>query len=198
MLKRLFDIAFSASVLLFGFLPLLVLALLVRVRLGSPVFFAQERPGKDGRVFKMFKFRTMTDARDGTGALLPDKDRITPLGHFLRRTSLDEFPEFWNVFKGQMSVVGPRPLLIRYLERYTPEQARRHAVKPGVTGWAQVNGRNAISWEDKFRHDVWYVDHRSLGVDIKIILLTILKVVRREGISASSDTTMPEFMGSEK
>lgn len=195
MLKRLFDILFSGCFFLLGAVPLLMLCLLIRWRIGSPVFFTQNRPGRGGCIFKMVKFRTMTNARDATGALLPDKDRITPLGHFLRKTSLDEFPEFWNVFKGDMSVVGPRPLLIQYLERYTPEQARRHEVKPGVTGWAQVNGRNAISWEDKFRYDVWYVDHHTLWLDVKIIFLTIWKVVRRDGISAANEATMPEFMG---
>lgn len=195
MLKRLFDILFAGTFFICGAVPLLLLCLLVRWRLGSPVFFTQERPGRGGAVFKMVKFRTMTDARDATGALLPDKDRLTPFGQFLRRASLDEFPEFWNVLKGDMSVVGPRPLLIQYLARYTPEQARRHEVKPGVTGWAQVNGRNAISWEEKFCHDVWYVDHRSLWLDVKIIALTIWKVVRRDGISAANDATMPEFMG---
>ena len=146
----------------------------------------------------MVKFRTMTDARDAEGNLLPDKDRLTPFGQFLRRTSLDELPEFWNVLKGDMSVVGPRPLLIQYLERYTPEQARRHEVRPGVTGWAQVNGRNAISWEEKFRCDVWYVEHQNLWLDLKIIARTIWKVVKRDGISAANDATMPEFMGGEK
>ncbi|MDR2982662.1 MAG: sugar transferase [Puniceicoccales bacterium] len=198
MLKRLFDIWFSFSVLFFGAAPLAILCLLVRLKLGSPVFFTQNRPGLKGRIFKMVKFRTMTDARDADGNLLPDEVRLTPFGQFLRKTSLDEFPEFWNVLIGDMSVVGPRPLLIQYLERYTPEQARRHEVKPGVTGWAQVNGRNAISWEEKFRHDVWYVDHRSLLFDLKIIWLTLLKVVRRDGISASNNATMPEFMGTQQ
>jgi lipopolysaccharide/colanic/teichoic acid biosynthesis glycosyltransferase len=195
MFKRLLDIVISAAVLLFGLFPLLALCLLVRWRLGSPVFFTQERPGLNARIFKMVKFRTMTDARDASGVLLPDADRLTPLGRFLRRTSLDELPEFLNVFKGEMSLVGPRPLLPRYLARYTPEQARRHEVRPGITGWAQVNGRNAISWEDKFRLDVWYVEHRSFFLDLKILILTVLKVVRRSGISAAGDATMPEFMG---
>ncbi len=198
MLKRLFDISFAGAFFLCGFFPLLVLWLLVRWRLGSPVFFRQKRPGRGGKIFEMVKFRTMTDARDAEGNLLPDKDRLTPFGQFLRRTSLDELPEFWNVLKGDMSVVGPRPLLIQYLARYTPEQARRHEVRPGVTGWAQVNGRNAISWEEKFRCDVWYVEHQSLWLDLKIIALTIWKVVKRDGISAANDATMPEFKGREK
>ena len=143
----------------------------------------------------MVKFRTMTDARDASGALLPDKDRITPLGNFLRRTSLDEFPGFWNVFKGDMSVVGPRPLLPQYLPRYTPEQARRHEVLPGITGWTQVNGRNTLSWEKKFEYDVWYVDNRTFWLDVKIILLTLYKVIRRDDISAGNHATMPEFLG---
>lgn len=198
MLKRLFDICFAGTFFLCGFLPLAVLCLLVRWRLGSPVFFRQKRPGREGEIFEMVKFRTMTDARDEKGNLLPDKERLTPFGQFLRRTSLDELPEFWNVLKGDMSVVGPRPLLIQYLSRYTPEQARRHKVRPGVTGWAQVNGRNAISWEEKFRCDVWYVDHQSLWLDLKIIARTVWKVVKRDGISAANDATMPEFMGSGK
>lgn len=198
MLKRLFDIVISATVLLFGLLPLLALSLLVRWKLGSPVFFTQDRPGLNARIFKMVKFRTMTDARDTTGALLSDAERLTPLGRFLRSTSLDELPEFWNVLKGDMSLVGPRPLLPRYLPRYTPEQARRHEVRPGITGWAQVNGRNAISWEEKFSYDVWYVEHRSFWFDIKILVLTVLKVVRSSGISAAGAATMPEFTGSDK
>jgi lipopolysaccharide/colanic/teichoic acid biosynthesis glycosyltransferase len=195
MLKRLFDILVSATVLVAGLFPLLVLCLLVRWRLGSPVFFTQERPGLNARVFKMVKFRTMTETRDASGALLPDAVRLTAFGRLLRRTSLDELPEFWNVLRGEMSLVGPRPLLPRYLPRYTPEQARRHEVRPGVTGWAQVNGRNAISWEDKFRLDVWYVEHRSFFLDLKILALTVLKVFRSSEISAVGDATMPEFFG---
>ena len=198
MAKRLFDIFFSASILFVGLLPMLALCFLVRRYIGRPVFFVQERPGKNTRSFKMVKFRTMTDERDSAGQLLPDKERITRLGQILRRTSLDELPEFWNVLKGDMSIVGPRPLLMRYLPRYTPEQARRHELKPGITGWAQINGRNAISWEDKFRYDVWYVDNQSFLLDIKILMGTILKVVRRADISAHGEATMPEFMGIEK
>jgi lipopolysaccharide/colanic/teichoic acid biosynthesis glycosyltransferase len=198
MVKRLFDIFFSANVLFWGLFPMAVLYFLVRRQIGRPVFFVQERPGKEARSFKMVKFRTMTDARGADGQLLPDKERITHLGQILRRTSLDEFPEFWNVLKGDMSIIGPRPLLTRYLARYTPEQARRHELKPGITGWAQINGRNAISWEDKFRYDVWYVDNQSFLLDMRILVITILKVIRRADISARGEATMPEFMGAEK
>jgi len=191
--KRFFDLALIIP----GFLlisPLLsILAILVRFKLGSPVLFCQERPGLHGQPFNIYKFRTMTDKRDGDGRLLPDGDRLTRLGRFFRATSLDELPELWNVLKSDMSIVGPRPLLMQYLERYTPEQARRHEVKPGVTGWAQVNGRNALSWEEKFEMDVWYVDHWSLGLDLKIIGMTVLKVLKREGISAEGEATMSEF-----
>ncbi|MDR2430012.1 MAG: sugar transferase [Puniceicoccales bacterium] len=195
--KRLFDILFASAVLALGSVPLLLLAVLVRWRLGTPVLFVQERPGKGGRLFKMVKFRTMTDACDAGGKLLPDKERITPLGNFLRRTSLDEFPGFWNVLRGDMSVVGPRPLLPRYLSRYTPEQARRHEVPPGITGWTQVNGRNTLSWEKKFEYDVWYVDNRSFRLDVKIVLMTVAKVIRRDDISAANHATMPEFLGTQ-
>ena len=170
--------------------------LLVKKNLGSPVFFIQERPGKHGKPFNMVKFRTMRDAMDAQGNPLPDSERLTPFGKKLRATSLDELPELWNVLKGDMSLVGPRPLLMEYLERYTPEQARRHDVKPGMTGWAQVNGRNALSWEEKFQLDTWYVDHQSLWLDIKIMLLTIKKVLKRDGISAEGEATMSRFMGS--
>ncbi len=168
---------------------------MVRWRIGTPVIFAQRRPGYRGAIFELWKFRTMTDERDATGKLLPDAERLTPFGRWLRATSLDELPELMNVLRGEMSFVGPRPLLIQYLERYTPEQARRHEVLPGLTGWAQVNGRNAISWEDKFRLDVWYVDHRSLWLDVGILLMTFGKVLWREGIGAAGEATMPEFMG---
>ena len=164
-------------------------------RIGAPVFFRQQRPGLHGQPFQMVKFRTMTDARDASGALLPDADRLTPFGRFLRSSSLDELPELWNVVAGDMSLVGPRPLLMRYLPLYTPEQARRHAVRPGVTGWAQVNGRNAISWEQKFAYDVWYVDNLSLWLDLKILGLTVRKIVVREGISQAGQATMEEFRG---
>ena len=170
-------------------------ALLVRRRLGSPVLFRQVRPGLHGRPFEMVKFRTMTDARSAAGDLLPDADRLPAFGQWLRSTSLDELPELWNVARGEMSLVGPRPLLTRYLGRYTPEQARRHDVRPGVTGWAQVNGRNAIAWDQKFALDVWYADHVSLGLDLRILWKTVASVVRRDGIQAAGDATMPEFMG---
>lgn len=194
-IKRLFDLALSALSLLALALPLLVLMWLVRCKLGSPIFFTQMRPGLQSKPFKMVKFRTMTDERGLDGNLLPDAVRLTSFGRFLRATSLDELPELWNVLKGDMSLVGPRPLLMEYLPLYSPEQARRHEVRPGITGWAQINGRNAISWEDKFRLDVWYVDHRSLLLDIKILWLTVKKVLVRDGISAAGEATMPRFMG---
>ena len=195
-MKRLFDVVASACALLLLALPLLVVIWMVRRKLGSPVFFTQMRPGLQGKPFLMVKFRTMTDARGPDGALLPDADRLTPFGRFLRATSLDELPELWNVLKGDMSLVGPRPLLMEYLPLYSPEQARRHEVRPGITGWAQVNGRNAIGWEDKFTLDVWYVDHRSLWLDVKILWLTVKKVLVREGISADGEATMGRFTGS--
>jgi len=173
----------------------LVLGVLVRVKLGSLVLFRQIRPGLHGKPFLLLKFRTMTDARDDDGNLLPDSERLTRFGRFLRKTSLDELPELWNVLKGDMSLVGPRPLLMQYLDRYTPEQARRHEVKPGMTGWAQVNGRNALTWEEKFKLDVWYVDHQSFWLDMKIIAMTVWKVLRREGISQTGQATAEEFMG---
>lgn len=186
-----------AGVLLVLLSPmLLVIALLIRWQMGAPVFFRQVRPGLQGAPFEMIKFRTMRDAVDGQGNPLPDAERLTRLGRFLRATSLDELPELWNVLKGDMSLVGPRPLLMEYLPLYTPEQARRHEVRPGITGWAQVNGRNAISWEEKFALDVWYVDNHSLWLDLKILWLTLLKVLRREGISAAGEATMPKFTGS--
>jgi len=195
LLKRLLDfvVALLALVLLS---PLLfLLAVWIRLAMGSPVLFRQTRPGLHGRPFTMYKFRTMTDARDAEGNLLPDEQRLTRFGRFLRSTSLDELPELINVLKGEMSLVGPRPLLMKYLDRYTPEQFRRHEVKPGITGWAQVNGRNAISWEEKFKLDVWYVDNWDLWLDLKILLMTLVKVFRREGISHGSQATMPEFRG---
>lgn len=194
-MKRLFDLIVAAVALLLLALPLLSLIWLVRRKLGSPVFFRQTRPGQHGKPFKMVKFRTMTDARGLNGELLPDAERLTPFGRFLRASSLDELPELWNVLKGDMSLVGPRPLLMEYLPLYSPEQARRHEVRPGITGWAQVNGRNAISWDDKFRLDVWYVDHHSMWLDIKILWLTVKKVLVREGISAAGEATMPRFTG---
>ena len=195
-MKRLFDVVVSACALLVLALPLLVVIWMVRRKLGSPVFFAQVRPGMHGKPFKMVKFRSMTRERGTDGELLPDAVRLTPFGRFLRSTSLDELPELWNVLKGDMSLVGPRPLLMEYLPLYSPEQARRHEVRPGITGWAQVNGRNAISWEDKFKLDVWYVDHCSLWLDIKILWLTVKKVLVREGISAAGEATMGKFTGS--
>jgi len=193
--KRLVDVILTAFALVLLSPVLVVLAVLVRWRLGSPVLFRQQRPGLHGRAFTLLKFRTMTDARDAAGNLLPDEQRLTSFGRFLRRTSLDELPELLNVLKGDMSLVGPRPLLMQYLDRYTPDQMRRHEVKPGITGWAQIKGRNALSWEEKFALDVWYVDHLSLWLDLKIILLTVWKVLRREGISQEGFATMPEFMG---
>lgn len=193
--KRLLDVTLASAALLL-LLPFIgLLALLVRSRLGAPVLFRQRRPGLNGRIFTIYKFRTMTDARDGQGQLLPDAERLTPFGRFLRSSSLDELPELWNVLRGDMSLVGPRPLLIQYLPRYTPEQARRHEVRPGITGWAQINGRNALSWEQKFSLDVWYVDHLSLWLDAKVIALTVWKIVRREGISQPGQATMEEFQG---
>ena len=194
-MKRLMDIAVASLALLLLAVPLLLLALLVRSRLGSPVLFSQVRPGLHGKPFRMIKFRTMTDARGADGELLPDSVRLTPFGRLLRSTSLDELPELWNVLKGDMSLVGPRPLLMEYLPLYSPTQARRHEVRPGVTGWAQVNGRNAISWEQKFEFDVWYVGNRSLWLDLKILCLTIRKVFVREGISAQGQATMEKFKG---
>lgn len=194
-MKRFFDVVLALMALLLLGPPLLFLFWQIRRRLGSPVFFRQTRPGLHGKPFKMVKFRTMTDARGADGQLLSDADRLTPFGHFLRASSLDELPELWNVLKGDMSLVGPRPLLMEYLPLYSPEQARRHEVRPGITGWAQVNGRNALSWEDKFKLDVWYVDHHTLWLDIKILWLTVRKVLVREGISAAGEATMSKFTG---
>jgi lipopolysaccharide/colanic/teichoic acid biosynthesis glycosyltransferase len=193
--KRVFDFVLALCGVLALAMPLLVLVWLVRRKLGSPVFFRQVRPGLHGKPFEMVKFRTMTSERGPDGQLLPDAVRLTPFGRFLRATSLDELPELWNVLKGDMSLVGPRPLLMEYLPLYTSEQARRHEVRPGITGWAQVNGRNAISWEDKFALDVWYVDHRSLWLDVRILWLTVRKVLVRDGISAAGEATMPKFEG---
>jgi lipopolysaccharide/colanic/teichoic acid biosynthesis glycosyltransferase len=195
-MKRLFDLVAALLALLLLALPLLALAWMIRRKLGSPVLFRQVRPGLQGRPFTMVKFRTMTDERGPDGALLPDAQRLTPFGRFLRASSLDELPELWNVLKGEMSLVGPRPLLVEYLPLYTPEQARRHEVRPGITGWAQVNGRNAISWADKFALDVWYVDHRSLWLDVRILWRTVRKVLVRDGISAAGEATMTKFTGS--
>lgn len=191
--KRVFDLV---AVILTAplWLPLVaVLAVLIRVKLGSPVFFRQKRPGHCEEIFELIKFRTMTDARDAKGELLPDDRRLPPFGRWLRASSLDELPELLNVLRGEMSLVGPRPLLVQYLARYSTEQKRRHEVPPGLTGWAQINGRNALSWEEKFKLDVWYVDHRSSGLDLRILFRTVWQVVSRQGISAPGDATMPEF-----
>ena len=196
-MKRVFDIFLAALALLMFSIPILLLIWQIRSKLGSPAFFRQMRPGQNGKPFQMVKFRSMTDARGSDGQLLPDADRLTPFGRFLRASSLDELPGLWNVLKGDMSLVGPRPLLMEYLPLYSPEQARRHNVQPGITGWAQVNGRNALSWDDKFKLDVWYVDNRSLWLDIKILWLTVRKVLVREGISAAGEATMSKFTGSQ-
>ncbi len=194
-MKRVFDFVLALCGVIVLALPLVALILLVRRKLGSPVFFRQVRPGMHGQPFEMVKLRTMTSERGPDGQLLPDAVRLTPFGRFLRATSLDELPELWNVLKGDMSLVGPRPLLMEYLPLYSPSQARRHEVRPGVTGWAQVNGRNAISWADKFALDVWYVDHRSMLLDIRILWMTFGKVLVRDGINAPGDVTMPVFKG---
>lgn len=194
--KRLLDLSLVLPATMAIGPLLLVIACLVRAKLGTPVLFRQERPGQAGESFTLLKFRTMNDARDDRGNLLPDERRMIPLGKYLRATSLDELPGLFNVLRGDMSLVGPRPLLPQYLGRYTPEQARRHEAKPGITGWAQVNGRNAITWEEKFALDVWYVDHRTFRTDVKILLLTLGKVLKREGISTEGEATMSEFMGS--
>ena len=196
MFKRLFDFFTSALGLLLLSPVIAIVAWNIRRKLGSPVLFRQVRPGLDGKPFEMIKFRTMRDAVDAQGNPLPDFERMTPFGPFLRSTSLDELPELWNVLKGDMSLVGPRPLLMEYLPLYSPEQYRRHETRPGVTGWAQVNGRNALGWEDKFKLDVWYVDNQSFWLDFKIIFLTIKKVLIKDGISADGHATMPHFKGS--
>jgi sugar transferase EpsL len=193
--KRLFDLLLTSLGLALLSPILALIAVLVWTTNGWPLIFSQARPGYRGRLFRIYKFRTMTDERDEAGNLLPDDQRLTRLGRFLRATSLDELPELINVLRGQMSLVGPRPLLVQYLERYSPEQAHRHDVLPGITGWAQINGRNAITWDDKFRLDVWYVDHWSFWLDIKILALSIWKVIKREGISQPGHATAEEFMG---
>jgi len=195
--KRIFDLVGAGFLLVLLGPVLLGLAFLVRVRLGPPVLFRQKRPGLHGHPFYFYKFRTMEDKRDVDGNLLPDEERLTGFGRWLRQYSLDELPQLFNVLKGELSFVGPRPLLMAYLERYEKEQARRHEVKPGITGWAQVNGRNAVSWEEKFALDVWYVDNRSFMLDLKIMALTLIKVIKAEGISGEGTATMPEFMGSD-
>jgi len=196
-LKRIVDILVSVT-LLFSLFPIIfVLAAIIVVKFGSPIIFCQKRPGLNSKKFSLYKFRTMTDKRDSEGRLLPDIERLTSFGRFLRSTSLDELPSLWNVLKGGMSLVGPRPLLVEYLPLYSDEQARRHQVKPGITGWAQVNGRNAISWEEKFKLDIWYVNNQNFWLDMKIVLMTIKKVFIREGISAKGEATMPRFKGAE-
>lgn len=197
MVKRLMDVLLVVLAFCLLWPLILGVALMVRCKLGTPVLFSQTRPGYLGKPFNIYKFRSMTDARSADGALLPDEIRLTRFGRLLRSTSLDELPNLWVIFKGDMSLVGPRPLLMEYLPLYNAEQARRHLVKPGLTGWAQVNGRNAISWQEKFALDAWYVDHQSLWLDIKIILLTIKKICVREGISAKGEATMPKFTGND-
>lgn len=193
--KRAFDLVITIPALIL-ISPLMgLVAILVRFKLGSPVIFRQARPGWKGEIFTLYKFRSMRDALDSSGRPLPDAERMTSFGRKLRAFSLDELPELWNVLCGEMSLVGPRPLLVQYLERYTPEQARRQDVLPGITGWAQIHGRNALTWEDKFKLDVWYVDHWSPGLDLKILALTVWKVLRREGINAPGQATVGEFMG---
>lgn len=197
-MKRLFDIVASSFGLLILSPVIAIVAWQISRKLGSPVLFRQVRPGKGGKPFEMVKFRTMRDALDAKGNPLPDEERMTPFGSFLRSSSLDELPELWNVLKGEMSLVGPRPLLMEYLPLYSAEQYRRHDARPGVTGWAQINGRNAISWEDKFKLDVWYVDNRSFWLDLKIVFLTVKKVVVRDGISAEGEATTKFFKGNDK
>lgn len=198
MLKRAFDFVAALMALLLLAPVIVGVALLVRLRLGRPVLFSQPRPGRHGQAFRMYKFRSMNSACDAQGVLLPDAQRLTRFGQWLRASSLDELPGLWSVLRGDMSLVGPRPLLIQYLPRYSSRQARRHEVRPGITGWAQVNGRNAISWEEKFELDVWYVEHQSFWLDLKILWLTAARVWARKDVSAAGHATMPEFMGSEK
>ena len=197
-MKRLFDIVVATSAILILFPLMLIIVLMIRLVLGTPVFFAHVRPGRHGIPFTVIKFRTMRDEYDESGEMLADGQRMTKFGMFLRSTSLDELPELWNVVKGEMSLVGPRPLLMEYLPLYSPEQARRHDVRPGMTGWAQINGRNAISWEEKFSLDVWYVDNQTLQLDIKIMILTTARVFRRHGITAANNATAPKFESSQR
>jgi len=194
-MKRIFDLILTIPTYFLLSPVMILIAAVIRLTMGKPVFFRQIRPGLHGKPFTIYKFRTMLNAYDKNGNLLPDKERLTRLGSFLRSSSLDELPELYNIIKGDMSIVGPRPLLMQYLGRYTPEQARRHEVRPGLTGWAQINGRNAITWDEKFRLDVWYADNQSLLLDMKIILMTIAKVIKREGISQPGQATAEEFMG---
>ncbi|WP_417315570.1 sugar transferase [Cycloclasticus pugetii] len=197
-MKRIVDVLVSAAALLALLPVIVVVAILIFRRLGSPILFRQTRPGKGGKPFEMVKFRTMLDVVDAEGITLPDDQRLTPFGAFLRSSSLDELPELWNVLKGDMSLVGPRPLLMEYLPLYSEEQCRRHEVRPGVTGWAQINGRNAISWEDKFKLDVWYVNNRTFWLDMKILFLTVKKVLVRDGISGDGEATMSKFTGNDE
>ena len=194
-MKRLFDMLISLSLLIMFSPIILIVSILVRIKLGSPILFKQQRPGLQGKPFYVYKFRTMTDARDNKGQLLPDHSRLTPFGKFLRKYSLDELPQLINVVKGDISLVGPRPLLMEYLPLYTEEQAQRHLVRPGITGWAQVNGRNAITWEEKFQLDVWYVKNQSFWLDIKILFLTVIKVFKSEGINQEGHVTIEKFYG---
>ncbi len=197
-LKKILDFI-GALILIIALSPLLVIIwIMVRVKIGGPVVFRQTRPGKNGEIFTLYKFRSMTNEKDSEGKLLSDEHRLTKFGSFLRSSSLDELPELFNILFGHMSFVGPRPLLVQYLDRYTPEQMRRHEVRPGLTGWAQVNGRNALSWEEKFKMDIWYVDHKSFWLDIKILYMTFKVVLKRSGIHADGETTMHEFMGSKE
>ena len=198
MIKRLFDIVISVIALTVLFPVIAIVTFEIRRKLGSPVLFRQIRPGKEGRPFEMIKFRTMRNDTDGKGRLLSDSERIVPFGNFLRKSSLDELPEFWNVLKGDMSLIGPRPLLLEYLSLYNNHQKKRQDVRPGITGWAQVNGRNAISWQEKFNLDVWYVENQSFWLDMRILWMTIKKVIMREGISAEGEATMPKFTGNKK
>ena len=197
-IKRLLDFTLSLLALIILSPVLLVTAALVRIKLGSPIIFHQERPGKSEKIFRLYKFRSMTDERDENGNLLPDDQRLTRFGQILRSTSLDELPELWNILRGDMSIVGPRPLLVKYLPLYNEEQRHRHDVRPGLTGWAQANGRNAISWEEKFKLDVWYVQHISFWVDVKVIFMTVKKVFCRDGISSETSVTMEEFSGTKE
>ncbi len=197
-IKRLLDFTLSFLALIILSPVLLVTAVLVRIKLGSPIIFHQERPGKSEKIFRLYKFRSMTDECDENGNLLPDDQRLTRFGQILRSTSLDELPELWNILRGDMSIVGPRPLLVKYLPLYNEEQRHRHDVRPGLTGWAQANGRNAISWEEKFKLDVWYVQHISFWVDVKVIFMTVKKVFCRDGISSETSVTMEEFSGTKE
>jgi sugar transferase EpsL len=195
-LKRCFDLFFSVLLTIICLSFMIIISIVLLYTIGWPIVFSQARPGLRGKIFRIYKFRTMKDTRDAAGILLPDEARMTRIGRLLRMFSVDELPQLFNIIRGDLSFVGPRPLLVEYLSRYTPEQARRHDVKPGITGWTQVNGRNALSWEEKFKLDVWYVEHQSLILDMKILWLTIVKVLKREGINADGCATMPEFMGS--